>query len=332
MRRYRIIPVIVLLLVLIGFVAVYQFYIRERSAEFRENEQRYAALAARIEGLETTFSGADGRPVKPEEAVRQYRLAVQPWIDTLDRMSDDFRMEEYADYDLMPEGGFPKFHFRDERQRLEDELWAYAQQKGVNITGIDLTFGVVKPEELQGRDPSLEDVYRWLDEYSYGASMLRRAIDSGARSVNSMIVWPKRIEYQILEKRTVGYTLQITMNNLVQFLRSFYNYDEFITIDGMKISNGDLLTQTQPLLNVELLITQATFAEGEKPGLKESEEVDAEELGDVSHLQQLQLDSTLGVQGIQMNIGGRGKSAEEDDDEETWQTRLRRYLRYVLPI
>lgn len=316
MRKYQIIPIAILGVVLIAIGAVYQFYIKERSEAFRQNEQRREQLSARLQGLANTFAGKDGRPVKPEEAVKQYRLAVQPWNDKLRSFSTIYTMDDDFDFERVPENTIPKFHYRDTFQEMQDELLDYAWQKS-DISGIDITFGLVLPDSLSGKNPTAADVNGWLQDYAFNIAMTKRAIDSGAWVIRRVSIWPTREELQLLELRTIGYDMDIPLNDLVSFLREFYDRDEYVAIDAIRITNSNLLTPNEPLLTVKILVTQAKFQEGANVAWDQSAAGDESE--ELKMLQQ---------QAGGFTFSGIGRGGDEEEVEETgsWRRWLRRFL------
>jgi len=259
-KRHHIIPVVILLAVIAGFGAVYQFYVKEQLEEYQANQKQLTELKNRVKSLEDTFKGVDGRPVKPQVAVQQLRSAVQPFKDAVQKRSKFFTLGKEAHVDLVPEGKDPRFYYMEALPKLiyETEQYAYARRCAMPQ---NLTFGVPSRKDITNVAPTEKEVNNWLKKYAFGSSVVHMLVDAGATRIDNIVLWPSRTEFQLLDMRTVGLQFQMSLDNLARFLKSFYGEDRYFNINSIRITNTNLLSRSQPQLEVEMVLTQAGFLE-----------------------------------------------------------------------
>jgi len=257
MKRHHIIPVAILAVVIVAFGAVYQFYVKEQIEEFAENQQRLEALNTRINELSDTFAGKDSLPVTPQEAVRQYRMAVQPWREEVTRRADFFTLGDSFEFEPTPEEQIPKFYYADKRLEVEQDLRQYAIQNNCQLNA-NIQFAP-PPEAIENRSPSAQEVNNWLREFAFGDSIVRMLVDANAASIDAVVVWPQRVQFDLLRMRTTGLQFKIPLRDLIRFLEDFYVQSRYFNIDALAITNRNLLTQGEPQLNVDMVLTQAGF-------------------------------------------------------------------------
>lgn len=258
MKKQYIVPIVVLILFAGGMGAVYQFYFRIQLEQYAKNTQMQADLNKRLEELQTTFSGADKRPVSPDEFVSQWRGAVQPWNDALVDRSTYFIIPEPTE--RAPENAVPKFFYRERFPTLITQLQQYAYSRSVMIP--DTTFGAPLPSDLDNRSVDADQVNGWLRQLSAGTDVIKLLVDNGAAQVVEVDLWPAYIDNDLLEKRTVGVRVLITLEKLTAFLDKLYAESRYFNVDAVRIHNTSVRTPYQPWLEVEMLITQAKYVEG----------------------------------------------------------------------
>ncbi len=257
MNIYKIAPIVMVLLFLAALGGSWQFYFRERLEQYAENQQHRQALAQKLDTLSSTFAAEDGGTVEPEFVIAQWRDAVEPWSQALTQRASFFEIEALPDEPLVPEDATPRFYYEERIEEKVNDLFRYAWENNCAIP--QTTFGVPSGEQVAGQQIDREQAERWLRRFNFGDSVMRRLIDANALQINELEVWPPRVEYGILEMRTVGAFFFMRINDLVPMLEAFGREDQFYTVDGLRISNTQLIAQQNPPLQVEMLLTQARF-------------------------------------------------------------------------
>lgn len=326
MKRHHIIPIVILAVVVAAFGAVYQFYVKQQLQEYAENRKYLENLETRVSNLQQTFEGIDGRPVKPEDAIRQWREQAQPFNDQIARQSRFFNYGDVFAFRQVPEGDIPKFYYIDERRRLEDELIQYAIQRGCDISLLDRSFAVPTSQSVNAADPPPEDVNKWLRQYNFGLNTTRMLVDAGATTIYGIVIWPPRQEKGLLAVRTVGLQFNMTLENLTRFLRDLLQKDRYYKVEALSVNNTNLMTPQAPLLKVDMLLSQANFdrgaagAPGGGGGESAATGTVATNMNDPgAFLEQLKARGGLG--------GLRGSTGEEDEEPELhWYTGILRFF------
>jgi hypothetical protein len=267
MKRYHIVPIIVLVLVLGGFGGVYKFFLEDRFKAYEANQAREQALLKRLDQLKSTFVDKGGqRPVLPDLAVKQWKLAVQPWVEGVGERARDFNLGDSFDADVVPEDQIPKFYYLERYPINQAAMYQRAYQGGAFLNGTFL-FGVPTAAELANGNPTEDQVNKWFREYSFGATVVRKLTDAGAAEIREVELWPPRKESGMLLMRTTGLDFYMTLGRLTQFLEGFYNQERYFNINSIRITNTNLLSQTDPFLHVEMVMTQGAFQDPKKvPG------------------------------------------------------------------
>jgi hypothetical protein len=319
MKKHHVIPIIILLVVIAGVAAVYQVYVKEQIQEFQENEKRIEALKNRIDRFEETFKGQDGLPVKPEVAVSQWRSQVQPFLEAVRRQSRYFHFgQAMSGVPLVPENQEPKFHYTTEIPKQTYELQQYAATNNT-ILARNFMFGAPTVEDMMGQNPTEEEVNDWLTEFRFGFSIVKMLVDGGAARINEIVIWPEREEMQLLEMRTVGLRFQMTVDNLADFLEQFYGEDRYFNVNGIRIQNSNLLSPQKPLLDIELVLTQAGFLE---ENASQGMGAVASVAGAGASNPRVSAAAALSALRKQGGILGRGNDEDDDLPAEPWWKKL----------
>ena len=261
MNIYKIAPIVMALLFLAALGGSWQFYFRERLEQYAENQQHLQQLEQRLDTLSSTFAGEDGQPVEPEFVVSQWRDAVEPWSQALAQRASFFEIEALPDEPLVPEDVTPRFYYEEQIEEKVEDLFRYAWENNCAIP--QTTFGVPSRDQVAGQQIDREHAERWLRRFNFGDSVMRRLIDANALQINELEVWPPRVQYGMLEMRTVGAFFYMRINDLVPMLEAFGREDQYYTVDGLRISNTQLIAQQNPPLQIEMLLTQARFIRDE---------------------------------------------------------------------
>ena len=257
MNIYRIAPIVMVLLFFAALGGSWQFYFRERMEQYAENQQHLQQLEQRVNTLQGMFAAEDGGTVEPEFVIAQWREAVEPWSEALTQRASFFEIEALPDEPMVPEDTTPRFYYEEQIEEKVEDLFRYAWENNCAIP--ETTFGVPSRDQVSGQQIDRENAERWLRRFSFGDSVMRRLIDANALQINELEVWPPRVEYGMLEMRTVGAFFYMRINDLVPMLEAFGREDQYYTVDGLRITNTQLISQQNPPLQVEMLLTQARF-------------------------------------------------------------------------
>lgn len=262
MNRYKIAPIVMVLLFLAALGGSWQFYFKERLEQYAENQQHLEELEEKLSTLRDTFAAEDGGVVDPEFVIARWREAVEPWSEALTQRASFFEIEALPDEPLVPEDVTARFYYEEQIEEEVQDLFQYAWDNNCNIP--QTTFGVPTQEQVSGQEIDREQAERWLRRFNFGAAAMRRLIDANALQINEFQVWPPRMEYGMLEMRTVGAFFYMRINDLVPMLESFGREDQYYTVDALRITNTQLIAQQNPPLQIEMLLTQARFIADEE--------------------------------------------------------------------
>ncbi len=259
-NKYLIFSFIVLLVFAGGLAAVYQFYLQPRFEEYKRLEGMSAALDKKLSDFESTFSG-----VRPEVVVEEWNKALPSWNEAVANRALYYRVETSTSVDPMPEAQFPRFYYEEKYNELIRGLYQDAFAKGRQVPA-NISFGVPPPGGGQGRDIKKEDAEKWLNQLAQGIDTVHMLMDSGTAQLLAVNFWPPRTESNVLNMRTVGVSMYITLPRLLDFFeRVAYDRNRFYSIDGFKIANRHLRASGDPYLQVDFLMTQAEYKEGATP-------------------------------------------------------------------
>ncbi len=253
MTKEHIIAVLAFLIVLAGFGAVWEFYFRGQVEAFNDDLDHLDDLDAQLTKLEETFSG-----VKPQVVVQAWRGEVEPWAEAQRVRQSFFTMGEAFEYKPVPEGEFPKFHY----EKQFNEMFTALQREAYSMTPPrripNTTFGTPLPQEAMQRNLAKADVEANLKRISFGCSIVRMMLDADVYTLDDVQIWPTRVAHgELLDMLTVGLRFTTTAQNLVRFLDSLRTSDRYFSVDGISVQNRRLTSPWDPLLDVQLLLTQA---------------------------------------------------------------------------
>lgn len=316
MKKSVIFLSILLVLSIAGTYAVYELYVKQRMKELAEHLERERQLTAKIQKLETTFFGTS-----PQVVLQEWREATQPWSDALERRTTFFALDKGVERVQIPAEAIPRFYYRDELPKRIQALQEYAEQKNVIVS--DVNCGVPAFDSFKaGSNPTRAEIADHFLKYDYCASITRLLIDAGPESLQPLTIWPE-METKLksggtVRERTTGVRMKIRLEPLSRFLDSVGQSDRYFRINGLKISNTDLTIQ-DPVLDVELLLTQATFV----PDVRRT--TTQPDAGGSAAQNQARIAGLFGDQGLGLS---RDRRADEDEGEgrtgPTWWQRFRK--------
>lgn len=257
LKRGFVVATLALVLALSGTGAVYQFYVKERMSEYAAHLEEETVLEERIERLQKTFYGT-----KPETVLATWRGETQPWVEAVRVRSKFFNLGDYTLREEVPPEKIPRFYYKDEYpkrfQKIEQEAWSH----NIVLDGVD--FGVPTPDGIKGTNPSAEQVSEWLTRFKYVASVTRFLIEANATTIDEVNIWEPRMKGNI-EMRSAGLRFQMPMKELVTFLDALRMENRFFSVDALWVSNQQLRNPL-PLLQVEMVLSQALYKEGDMKG------------------------------------------------------------------
>jgi hypothetical protein len=295
-----------------GTYAVYELYVKQRMKELGEHMKQEALLRNRIEKLDREFFGTE-----PPVVLGEWRRSTQPWSDAVENRLRFFTLGPLAPSVEIPEEKLARFFYRDELPKRIQDLEDYAAQKNVQVADVDC--GVPPFDGFPaGTNPSPERIKALLEQYDYCAALTRLMIDAGPQSIDPLEIWPER-EVKVksrgtIKLRSTGVKMLIRTEPLVRFLDGLAQSNRYVRVDTIRIANSDL-TAPDPLLDVELVMTQTLFEE-------EVRRLTDEEQARVNQQAEERLNELFG--GGAGGTGGRGERDEEPT--RTWWQRWRRIL------
>lgn len=258
MNKGLVIVVVLLISALAGMAALYQFYVREMIKDLQVKQTDREQIEQKLNKLETTFYNT-----KPELIIKTWRQETQPWAHAVFQRTDFFQLQNTPELIEVPENKIPKFFYADEFPKLEDRLRDYVDEKRCSIPS-GLTFDAPPPNSLTGSNPSAEEVEKWMNDYEYGAYIIRFVADSGASSIRALKIWPPKTVLTgstgTFEHRRIGFTIRLTYEDLVTFLENLRTSDHFFTVDALMLTNSALRNPNAEL-TVKMVVAQTHFAE-----------------------------------------------------------------------
>lgn len=259
MSKQSIILIAVLIVALAGVGAAHKFYVQPLIEEYAKDERFYEQLEQKLVYFEETFS-----KTRPDEIVKAWSGAVQPWSDATGQRERFFHFENKTEFTPVPEGAIAKFHYEAEYQRLMQGLAQEAYIRG--RIQVPFNFAVPTPDTLRNEVITKKQVEDWLSQVAFGIDTVLMLLDAGAVRVDAVDIWPPIKEQGVLETRTVGLSFVMRLEDIAELTNGLLSDSrQFYRIDGFRIVNTDLVSYTQPFLLVEMRLTQARFLEGEKP-------------------------------------------------------------------
>jgi len=308
MKKSVILLTILLIASLAGTYAVYEFYVKERMKDLAENLEREKQLTSRISKLEETFYGTE-----PSVIVQEWRQATQPWSDAVERRTGFFAIDLGLEPFKVPEESIPRFVWRDEIPRRIQALRDYAEQKNVIVQ--DFNCGVPSYDSFKaGTNPSKKEIEDLFSKYDYCASLTRMLIDAGPESLSPLVIWPEG-ESPLrsggkLNERTTGVSMKIRMQPLVRFLDSLSQSERYFRVEGIQMSNSDLLNP-DPLLSVDFVLTQAKYV----PDVRRTTAAGGGVLG---------ASGSSAAQDLFGGLRARQNAAVEEEKQPSWFQQFRR--------
>ena len=251
--------VLFLLLASAGTYFAYEKYFKPIQTELVKNEKKSEKLQSKIENLEKIF-----KKTKPPIVLEVLEEDKQPWMRaSRDRLAY-FRAEESEKVDI-PDDEFPHFWYAKEYPKMQDELYQFAREKGVQLAVLD--FNIKTPEYFEGSSPTRKEIIDEVNKYNYGVKMTKFILEAKPKYLERVSIWPKRIikpsKSGDITMITTGYKMQIMNEDLLRFLVRLDESDTYVNVSGLKVINKSLRNPKAPL-EVEILITSADIVSTKK--------------------------------------------------------------------
>ncbi len=262
MNKYQIAPIAMVVVLLGGIIAGHQLYLKERLEEYEQNAQRRDSLAQKLDQLRNTFADATGQPVDPEFVIAQWREAREPWVQAMSTRAAVFQMPVLEDVEEVPEDDVPRFFYENWMEERIQDLQQYAFQNRCAIP--QTTFNAMHPQQLGGTSVTADQANRWMRRFTIGDRITRQLIDANAAQINWIELWPPRVEFGLLEKRTMGLHFYMRMDDLVAFLAELAGENRYYNVDALRIVNRNLRQPQQPYLEVQMLLTAGRILSDEE--------------------------------------------------------------------
>ncbi|MBX7255433.1 MAG: hypothetical protein K1Y02_03640 [Candidatus Hydrogenedentes bacterium] len=255
LRKEYIITLVALLLFGGGGYAVWKFYFSAQLDKYREDVKYLDGLKAKLDELQKRFGNQ-----KPEDILTQYAELVQPWSEALDQRGKFYSADAYVKVDTPPEKVVLREYYAEQYQKIVQEVSTLAYNKGVQMPGVDLSFGQNRPDELRGRAVNNMEVMIWIAGLQLGAGFTKELINHNPAYIEAVDMWDPRPNLEILNARTFGVAMWIRMKDLLELYKDLNeNKSMYYCVTGMKITNGQLRSAVDPYLRVEMLVDIAAY-------------------------------------------------------------------------
>lgn len=261
LSREHIILTTVLVAILAALGAVYQFYYKERLKEYAKNLADLKAYEGVLSNLETTFSTEDGGgPYKPDALVEAYRNQVMPLAERVMRQGQFFNVEDWFEINPAPEGVMMRFYYKDEFNKMMGAFRQDAMSRVPYCPYPETTFGVRRPEELEGVSVNAQMVESYLRRLKFGCSTMKMMFDAKAKSITDVALWgPRPGANGMITYWTTGLHFSMNYKDLVEFMDELRLSPRFFSVDALSIQNQYLRWPIEPPVQVRMLLTQAVF-------------------------------------------------------------------------
>jgi len=251
MKKEYVYIAIILLLAAGAAGAGYQFFLKERLAEYRERENHMRQVEQKLTTMYQTFQGYN-----PDQVVEAYQREIQPWAAAVAQRTGYFRLSDEYQIEPIPDDREPRFYYEDRYAEMVEELRMAAFTRNPPVMLADLTFGV--PSDMTGQNISKEMVEMLLRRLQRGIVLTRLLFENNAVSITQVELWPKRTEHDVLEMHTAGLEFTMRLGDLVNFLDALRREDRYFNVNGIRIENTNLM-YPDPVLQVQMLLTEAAY-------------------------------------------------------------------------
>lgn len=267
LTKGQILYTLTLTAVLGAFGAVYQFYFKEKLAQYAADERFLNTLETTFKDLESAFSG-----YKPEKLISAWRAEQQPWADAVEARTSYFNFGDWFTIEDRPEQGEMWKFWYD--KTVNAKVWALYQKVAERMGNYNLfpqdirgDLALKTLEDWQTGDVTEKDVMQELQRLEFGIRTCELLLDAKATSVQNIRLWPRREEKRfgkVLQFQTVGLTFTMTPKDFVELMEKLRLEDRYFSVDGLRVINPCIACPTEPNYTIDMLLTQAQYIEGQK--------------------------------------------------------------------
>lgn len=261
----RILSILALIAAISAFGAVYQFYFKEKLAEYAKDEILRNDLQTAYNDLKDKFGGGH-----PEELTRLWVGALPAWEASRDQRSKFYNFSDWFEHNAPPEDiGLLRYWYEEEVTEVLEGLYKEFQQAAPTLQMYPNWYdirGMLNAPPINSQQTStmtVKEVRNKLGELSFGISVCRLLMENNVSRIDALKVWPFRTikeHNQLLNLKTVGVNISISARDLVNLLDTEMRMaDRYITVDAIRIQYPYIAYDTEPQLKVQLLFTQAKY-------------------------------------------------------------------------
>ena len=193
-RREYVIAILAVGLIFAAVGAAYQFFYKARLAQYTENTQTRLNLETALDDLEKQFEGKI-----PVDLIKARKGMVQPLREQVEQRAAFFNTADLLQIDPIPEGKLLRFYYSEQFDKMLNELRQDAYSRTSSCPYPEWsTFGAPRPDELDGRTVTEQEVKDWLSLIKFGAAIVRMLMDAKAVAIYDVQMWPERQDYDNL--------------------------------------------------------------------------------------------------------------------------------------
>lgn len=255
LRKEYIVALVALLVFGGGGYAVWKFYFSAQLEQYRADVKNLETLKAKLEELQKRFGNQ-----KPEDILTQYTQLVQPWSEALDERAKFYSFQSFVKVETPPANTVMRQFYAEQYQKIVQELTTLAYNKGVNMAGVDTSFGQSRPDDLRGRTVTNTEVTYWLSNMQLASGVVKELINHNAAYIETVDMWAPRPNAEVLTAQAFGAVIWIRMKDLLELYKDLNeNKSMYYNVLGMRVTNGSLRSYVDPYLRVEMVIDVAAF-------------------------------------------------------------------------
>lgn len=256
LTREHIIPIVALIIVIGVIGGVYQFYYKQKVAEYNEAAETLETYKTVLDRLEKTFENHD-----PAVLIQHYNMQVQPLAEDVVRRAQFFNIGDVLDVEPVPENVMLRFYYEEQFNKLMQD---FHQDANSRVPFCEYprttTYGAPRPEELEGRRLEPGMILGYLQRLRFGNAAMKMLFDAKAKYIVDVQIWrPRPGANGMLLERTVGLHFFMDLKDLVKFLDELRLSDRYYNVNGLRIQNRMMISAAEPPVEVEMLLTQAQY-------------------------------------------------------------------------
>lgn len=265
MKRERLLWGFILFAALAAFWAVYQFYFKQKLADYAKDAAALRNAQDAYAHLSEIFQNTD-----PEGVVTMWREVVQPWKEAVLDRGKYFNDGEWWKH-TEPADDVAILRFWYDEQMKKDLTSLYTaiqqtpgiQQYPTDYNAILKEFGVLTLPDFRGEEVTKKDVNRELGKLATGIQAYKMLLKAKVSYISHVWLWPAREIKEhdgVLRLWTFGLDFGIDMKGLANFIdNDLRTASRFWNIEGIKIQYPYVGYNVEPVLRVQMLLTSASF-------------------------------------------------------------------------